>query len=71
MAAFSDPASHFSFTCTLASGGQGYTLTATGNNTTQGFQYTLSEAGVEQTLAVRAGWSSASLPVSRFIVAKE
>lgn len=71
IAAFSDRDSSFSFTCAATAGGQGFLVTATGTGPTTGFRYSLDEAGVGRTLAVRSGWSSATLPVNRFIVAKE
>ncbi|MGE0801505.1 MAG: type IV pilin protein [Lautropia sp.] len=71
IASFADTDSRFSFACTVTAAGQRYTLTATGSGPTAGFQYAIDEAGIERTLAVRAGWSAAALPVNRFIVAKE
>ena len=71
IAAFADTDSGFSFTCTVSAGGQRFVLTATGAGPTAGFQYTIDEAGIETTVAVRSGWSSATLPVNRLIVRKE
>ncbi len=71
IAAFLDADSTFSYACTVTPDGQRFVLTATGNGPTGGFTYAIDEAGVERTLAVRSGWSSATLPVNRFIVRKE
>lgn len=71
IAAFADADSRFTFACTLSNAGQRFVLTATGAGPTADFQYSIDEAGIESTVAVRSGWSSASLPVNRFIVRKE
>lgn len=68
---FLDSDSQFSYTCILAGGGQGYVFTATGTAGTNGFIFKINEAGVESTTAVPTGWSSATLPVNRFILRKE
>ncbi len=71
IATFQDIQSGFSFSCTVSAAGQRFTLTATGAGPSAGFQYAIDEAGIERTLAVRAGWSGAALPVNRFILRKE
>ena len=71
VANFSDPESEFSIACTITAGGQGFRLTATGTGPASGFQFGINEAGVERTLAVKAGWSGASLPATRFILRRE
>jgi len=71
VAVFVDRDSQFSFACTLASSGQRFTLTATGTGGSSGFSYSMDEAGIERTLGVRAGWTSATLPASRFILKRE
>ncbi len=68
---FSDRDSSFAYACTVSDAGQGFVLTATGSSATAGFGYSLDHAGIERTTAVRAGWSAATLPVTRFIVARE
>lgn len=65
---FTDAGIAFDFTCTLAAAGQQFTWTATGTGRSAGFVYRIDEAGVETTAAVRTGWTSATLPVNRFIV---
>ena len=67
---FTDPDSGFSFTCAIAAAGQSFTWTATGTGRAAGFTYTVDEAGIERTVAAKAGWTSASLPVTRFVVRK-
>ncbi|MET0508016.1 MAG: type IV pilin protein [Burkholderiaceae bacterium] len=71
MAPFTDSDSGFAYACSLAAGGQRFTLTATGTGPVAGFRFAIDEAGIERTLIVRVGWSSAPLPVNRFIVRKE
>ncbi|MGE0315798.1 MAG: type IV pilin protein [Lautropia sp.] len=71
IAPFLDTDSTFGFACTVSAAGQQFVLTATGTGPTTGFTYSIDEAGVERTLAVRSGWTGASLPVNRFIVRKE
>jgi type IV pilus assembly protein PilE len=68
--AFTHPDSGFSYTCALNNGGQGFVFTATGTGRTAGFTYTIDEAGVESTTATKSGWTSATLPVNRFIIRK-
>ena len=70
IADFTDPESGFAFTCVLAGAGQAFTWTATGSGRTAGFGYTVDEAGVESTTAAAAGWTSATLPVNRFVLRK-
>lgn len=65
---FADTDNAFDFTCAVASAGQQFTWTATGTGRSAGFVYRIDEAGVEVTAAVRTGWSSATMPVNRFIV---
>lgn len=43
--------SAFAYACTLNSGGQGYTATATGIGATAGHAYSINESGVRATLA--------------------
>lgn len=71
IAAFADNDSKFTFACAVAGAGQQFTLTATGTGIAAAFVYSIDQAGIERTLGVRAGWSSAALPVTRFIVRKE
>ena len=71
ISAFVDTDSQFSFGCVVTNGGQQFTLTATGAGMASAFVYSLDQAGIERTLAVKSGWSSAALPVTRFIVRKE
>ncbi|HVL56565.1 MAG TPA: type IV pilin protein [Burkholderiaceae bacterium] len=68
---FSEPASGFAFACVLTNGGQGFTWTATGSGSTAGFTYRTDETGIETTLAAKAGWTAATLPVNRLILRKE
>lgn len=44
-------ASHFSLSCALADGGQGYTATATGDGPMAGYAYTIDEQGGRATTA--------------------
>lgn len=67
---FADTENRFDFTCTATAAGQRFTWTATGTGSSAGFVYRIDEAGIETTAAVRTGWSSATLPVNRFIVRK-
>ena len=46
-------------------------IVATGAGPATGFQFGLNEAGIEQTLVVKTGWSAATLPVNRFILKRE
>ena len=71
VANFTDRDSQFAIACTITSSGQGFTLTATGAGPATGFKFGLNEAGIEQTLAVKTGWSAATLPVNRFILTRE
>ncbi len=68
---FLDSDSQFTLACTTASAGQQYTFTATGSAGMAGFKYAINEAGVEQTLALPTGWSTATLPLNRFVMRKE
>jgi type IV pilus assembly protein PilE len=65
---FVDADSGFAFACTAATGGQAFTWTATGSGRGAGFVYRIDEAGMETTVSVRSGWTSASMPASRFII---
>jgi len=67
---FSDPSDGFSYSCSLTNSGQGFTWTATGSRKSAGFTYTIDEAGVENTTAARTGWTTATLPVARFVIRK-
>lgn len=68
--AFTHPDNGFSYTCALNNAGQGFVFTATGSGRTTGFTFTIDESGVETTTAAKSGWTSATLPVNRFIVRK-
>lgn len=71
IAPFTDRDSQFAYACTLAGGGQQFTLTATGSVGTSGFSYSINEAGIERTVSARSGWTSATLPANRFILKRE
>lgn len=71
IASFTDRDSQFAVRCTVSDAGQRFVLTATGSEGASGFTYTLNEAGIESTTAVRRGWSPATLPVQRFILRRE
>lgn len=64
---FDDSDSQFRLTCQTSNQGQAFVVTATGQLGMTGFAYTISEAGVETTTALPVGFSTASLPVNRFI----
>ncbi len=71
LVAYTDPDSGFAYACVVSNAGQRYVITATGTGPVAGFRYSIDEAGIEQTLILKAGWSSATLPANRFIVRKE
>lgn len=57
---------HFNFTCSTASSGQSYLLTATGNGgDLSSVSYTLNQAGVARTIALPADWGT--VPVNCWI----
>jgi type IV pilus assembly protein PilE len=67
---FIDTSDGFSYACSLTNSGQGFTWTATGSGKSAGFTYTIDEAGIETTTAARTGWTTATLPVARFVLRK-
>ncbi|RPH41901.1 MAG: hypothetical protein EHM87_18425 [Burkholderiales bacterium] len=65
---FTDPDSGFGFACVTAGAGQSYTWTATGAGRTAGFVYRIDEAGMETTVSVASGWTTTTMPATRFVV---
>ena len=60
------PSEKFAFSCSTASSGQSYLLTAVGNSgDLTSFSYTLNQAGVARTIALPASWGS--VPVNCWI----
>jgi type IV pilus assembly protein PilE len=52
---------HFTFTCTLSSANQAYTLRADGVGSTANFRFTIDQTGSRATPGVPSGWAASTI----------
>lgn len=50
---------YFTYSCATSNSDQNFVITATGRNATDGFVFTINDAGAKATTAVPAGWAGA------------